>query len=88
MPSKMLTEGILSIPNSQISSAEIICTFMFGGAFHLTYFAVAENKLVNSLIMIYCLIGQEFSFTWTLLKFHLRRMDRFCRSYCIHGTRG
>ncbi|KAJ3370892.1 hypothetical protein HDU91_005765 [Kappamyces sp. JEL0680] len=43
----LLTQGFLSVTVSQIASAEIICLFMFGGAVHLTYFAIAEGKLVG-----------------------------------------
>ncbi|KAJ3316263.1 hypothetical protein HDV06_003948, partial [Boothiomyces sp. JEL0866] len=45
MTTSLLKEGFLSMKPSVVSSAEMICVFMLGGAFHLTYFALAENKL-------------------------------------------
>ncbi|KAJ3270527.1 hypothetical protein HDV01_007730 [Terramyces sp. JEL0728] len=48
MTTSLLTEGFLSMKPSIISSAEMICVFMLGGAFHLTYFALVENKLART----------------------------------------
>ncbi|KAJ3309852.1 hypothetical protein HDV04_005554 [Boothiomyces sp. JEL0838] len=44
----LLTEGFLSVKPSVVSSAEMICVFMLGGAFHLTYFALVEDKLTRT----------------------------------------